>query len=76
MSRNEGGQAVLLLVAALPAVVVGALMVGSVARGLGARADHGSAADLAAEAELSPPGGPGVAPAAGEGQYAGPLAHR
>ena len=38
----------LLLVAALLAVLVGALVVGSVARGLGARADHGRAADLAA----------------------------
>src|SRR4051794_5145584 len=46
--RAQRGQALLLLVAALLAVVVGALVIGSVARGLGARADHGSAADLAA----------------------------
>jgi hypothetical protein len=44
----QRGQALLLLVAALLAVVVGALVIGSVARGLGSRADHGSAADLAA----------------------------
>src|SRR3954464_6410756 len=46
--RDQRGQALLLLVAALLAVVVGALVIGSVARGLGARADHGSAAGLAA----------------------------
>src|SRR3954453_4700731 len=46
--HRQSGQALLLLVAALLAVVVGALVIGSVARGLGARADHGSAADLAA----------------------------
>src|SRR4051794_27932668 len=46
--RDQRGQALLLLVAALLAVLVGALVVGSVARGLGARADHGRAADLAA----------------------------
>ncbi len=46
--RDQRGQALLLLIAALLAVVVGALVVGSVARGLGARANHGSAADLAA----------------------------
>src|SRR3954470_5600015 len=46
--RDQRGQALLLLVAALLAVVVGALVIGSVARGLGARADHASAADLAA----------------------------
>src|SRR5437763_9777644 len=45
---GRSGQASLLLVAALLAVVVGALVIGSVARGLGTRADHGSAADLAA----------------------------
>src|SRR4051812_49961880 len=47
-SRGQRGQSLLLLVAALLAVVVGALVIGSVARGLGARASHGSAADLAA----------------------------
>src|SRR3954453_23725304 len=46
--RNQRGQALLLLVVALLAVLAGALVIGSVARGLGARADHGSAADLAA----------------------------
>ena len=46
--RDTRGQALLLLMAALLAVVVGALVIGSVARGLGTRADHGSAADLAA----------------------------
>src|SRR3954451_22251847 len=46
--RAQRGQALLLLVAALLAVVIGALVIGSVARGLGARADHASAADLAA----------------------------
>jgi hypothetical protein len=46
--RDTRGQALLLLIAALLAVVVGALVIGSVARGLGSRADHGSAADLGA----------------------------
>src|SRR4051794_41450187 len=46
--RDQRGQALLLLVAALLVAVVGALVVGSVARGLAARAEHGSAADLAA----------------------------
>src|SRR5436190_3492724 len=48
VARTENGQALLLLVAALFAVVAGALVVGSIARGLGVRAQHGSAADLAA----------------------------
>ncbi len=46
--RDQRGQALLVLVAALLAVLVGAFVVGSVARGLGDRADHLSAADLAA----------------------------
>ena len=45
---RQSGQVLLLLVAALLAVVVGALVIGSVARGLGDRADHLGAADLAA----------------------------
>jgi hypothetical protein len=46
--RAERGQALLLWVATLLAVLGAAFVIGAVSRGLGARADHGSAADLAA----------------------------
>jgi hypothetical protein len=47
-ARSQHGQALLLLVGVMLAVVVGALVVGSIARGLETRASHGSAADLGA----------------------------
>jgi hypothetical protein len=46
--RRESGQALLLLLGALLAVLVGAVILGGVARGLDVRADHQRAADLAA----------------------------
>jgi hypothetical protein len=47
-NRGESGQSTLLLLAALLAAVLAALIVGSIARGLGVRADGQRAADLAA----------------------------
>lgn len=44
---SEHGQALVLLVAAMMAVLAGALLLGGIARGLGARADSQGAADLA-----------------------------
>jgi soluble lytic murein transglycosylase-like protein len=46
--RAESGQALILLVGALLAVLTGAILLGGVARGLGAGADRQTAADLAA----------------------------
>lgn len=46
--RREGGQALLLLVGAMCAAVVAALVLGGVARGLGAKGRDQQAADLAA----------------------------
>ena len=46
--RDERGQAGLLLVAALLALIVGAFVLGGVARGVGVRAEQQRAADLAA----------------------------
>jgi hypothetical protein len=45
---GERGQALLLLLAAMAAVMVGAVILGGVARGIDLRADHQRAADLAA----------------------------
>jgi multidrug efflux pump subunit AcrA (membrane-fusion protein) len=47
-AHEEQGQALLLLVGALCAVLVGATVLGGIARGLGAHESHRSAADLAA----------------------------
>jgi hypothetical protein len=47
-ARGERGQALLLLVAAMCAALVGALVLGGVARGLGAQGRNQRAADLAA----------------------------
>ncbi len=46
--RSERGQSLVLLVAALLGIVLGALVLGGVARGIGARSDAQKAADLAA----------------------------
>lgn len=46
--REEGGQAAVLLVGLLAAILVGALVLGGVARGLGEHGDQQRAADLAA----------------------------
>src|SRR5204862_1139034 len=46
--RREGGQALLLLVGALAAVLVGAFVLGAVARGVGADGRDQRAADLGA----------------------------
>jgi hypothetical protein len=46
----ERGQALVLLVVAMMAILAGALILGGLARGLGVRADNQSAADLAAVA--------------------------
>lgn len=46
--REEGGQALLLLMAAMLVLAVGAIVAGAIARGLGARADDQRAADLGA----------------------------
>jgi hypothetical protein len=51
--RSERGQALLLMVAAMVAVVLAALIAGAVARGLGARGERQRAADLAALAGAS-----------------------
>lgn len=48
MKGGESGQATLLMVGALMALVTGALALGLLARGLGVRADRQQAADLAA----------------------------
>src|SRR5207248_11500492 len=48
MSRREEGQALLLLIAALAAVLIGAFVLGAVARGVGAEGRDQRAADLAA----------------------------
>ena len=48
MTRRESGQALLLLVAALAAVLVGAFVLGAVARGVGAQGRDQRAADLGA----------------------------
>jgi hypothetical protein len=48
VARGEGGQALLLMVGVLCAVLVGAGVVGSVARGMGVRGERQRAADLAA----------------------------
>ncbi|MCW2996788.1 MAG: peptidase and DD-carboxypeptidase VanY/endolysin, partial [Solirubrobacterales bacterium] len=46
--RDEGGQATVLLVGVVGAVLVGALVLGGIARGLGEHADQQRTADLAA----------------------------
>ncbi|MBJ7332172.1 MAG: transglycosylase SLT domain-containing protein [Solirubrobacteraceae bacterium] len=46
--RSEGGQATILLIGVILAIVCGAIVLGGVARGIGARSDHQRAADLAA----------------------------
>ncbi|MEP6954847.1 MAG: transglycosylase SLT domain-containing protein [Solirubrobacteraceae bacterium] len=48
MTRRDNGQALLLVLGALMAVLVGTLLLGGVAAGIGARADRQRAADLAA----------------------------
>lgn len=45
---SERGQALLLLVGAMAVVLVGAFVLGAVARGVGAKGRHQGAADLAA----------------------------
>ena len=46
--REERGQALLLLVGAMAAVLVGAFILGGIARGIGAKGRHQGAADLGA----------------------------
>jgi hypothetical protein len=48
LCRGERGQALLLLVGAMAAVLVGAFVLGAVARGIGAKGRHQRAADLGA----------------------------
>lgn len=48
MRRSESGQALLLLLGALIAVMLGALVLGAIARGIGIHGDRQRAADLAA----------------------------
>lgn len=52
MRRHQSGQALLALVGVLACVVIGALLLGAVARGLGLRQHEQGVADLAALAGL------------------------
>src|SRR5687768_7548012 len=47
-TKREDGQAALLLLATLLAIIVGAFVLGGIARGVGAQAEQQRAADLAA----------------------------